>query len=462
MGRLETMLPLIVITILNNVVFTQLLRNLPSCEQIWIGFSGGPDSTALLHLFYYWAKATQQPQKISALHIHHGLQKEADEWALHCRNVCTNLAIDYHEQRINVQPVAGKSTEDVARRMRYAAMAQRLTSKDVFCTAHHGDDQAETVLLQLIRGSGPQGLAAMPESRRLGAGWLYRPLLNVSKEAITDYLKRFTSTPVIDDPSNADPTVARAFVRHRVITLLKQHYPSITKILVRNARWQQEALEILRMQAAKDLMTVHCRDRNTLSCDVLAALPLARSRAVVRLWIKKKGYPCPRSVQLDRWLANVLSAGPDRSPVMQLGNIEVRCYRQYLYFVRPLPKETINVFKSKHWSWTLLSKQKLPVGYLRAVYTKGPDLLHANLINQSLYIRFRQGGERIKLSSESKSHPLKDLWQKYAVPPWERWYIPLIYRGMELIAVPGLGVASCVANREHQFGWALLWEKNEA
>ncbi len=448
-------------TVLDKTTFASLVKNLEHCKRIWIGFSGGADSTALLYLFCSWIKSIPQSPLISALHIHHGLHKEADAWAVHCRTVCSGLDIEYHEQRIAVRQVAGNSKEEIARKMRYATIAGLLADEEVFCTAHHGDDQAETVLLQLLRGSGPEGLAAMPVWRRLGVGWLHRPLLNVTKEAITNYLKRYPMVRIVHDPSNVDQALARAFVRHRLVPLLKQRYQGITKALVRSARLQQTAAEALKARAAEDLMVVRTPGQNALSCDALATLPRPRASAVIRLWIKLEGHPYPRSEQLNTWLESALLAGPDREPLMQLSTIEVRRYRRYLYLVNPLSESATKALRVKHWLWTPPVQLFLPTGILCAVYTKGPGLLHANLANQTLCVRFRQGGERLKLSMESKTRPLKDLWQKYAVPPWERYCMPLVYRDKQLIAVAGLGVASCVANQEHQFGWKLLWKKDE-
>ena len=444
-----------VITTLDNARFEQLINDLKIGGRIWVGFSGGADSTALLYVFSQWANA--HPNRwIGALHIHHGLHPDANAWATHCRAVASELTVAYHEERIDARPTTGESPEAAARRARYDIVAPLLGEEDAFCTAHHADDQAETVLIQLIRGSGPHGLAGMPGRRRLGQGWLCRPLLNVSKQALTDVANNYRIDPV-HDPSNTDPSLARAFVRHQLMPLLKQRSPGIVKVLVRNARWQREAANALNTFASIDLAMALDPDENTLNCDALATLSPTRAREVIRLWLRESGQRPPRSNQIQQWLSTVLSAAADRAPLMQVGTIDIRRYRKRLYLIQPPLKPTVDS-GSKCWQWTPPCPLTLPFGTLHAVHTKGPGLLRLPRNNPQLTVRFRRGGERLRLAEDAKTRTLKALWQKHSIPPWERKHIPLVYRNEELIAVPGIGVSANAASTHSQSGWSLSWQ----
>ncbi|MCU7883559.1 MAG: tRNA lysidine(34) synthetase TilS, partial [Candidatus Thiodiazotropha sp. (ex Lucinoma annulata)] len=268
------------------------LKQLPQASCCHLAFSGGLDSCVLLHLLA--ELRLQLPYELRAIHVHHGLQAEAGEWQRHCENICESHDIPLDNVQLTLTPIAGESIEAVAREARYQAFAECMGEGDLLLTAQHQDDQAETLLLQLLRGSGPAGLAAMPLLARFEPGWLARPLLQVSRLTLEAYAQQHALT-WHDDPSNQNLRFDRNFIRHQVMPLLRSRWPAASMTLSRAARFSGELLTLVKEEAEEDLVKARYGDSDTLSITALKQLHSVRLRNLLRHWIAASGATMPNS-----------------------------------------------------------------------------------------------------------------------------------------------------------------------
>jgi len=420
-----------------------LLGICPPTQRLWIAYSGGLDS----HLLLY-ALAQLRPQfELRAVHIHHGLHAQADNWAKHCQEVCQVLEIACEVKRVKVRLAPRESLEANARSARYDAIGQLLAPGDVVLTAQHADDQAETLLLQLLRGAGVAGLAAMPPISRLAKGWLVRPLLAYTRAQLQDYARQ-ANLHWIEDSSNADTRFARNFLRHEIMPLLQQRWPRVSHILSRSARHQAEADELLQILAEEDLQTCKGRTPEQLFLPALSRLKPVRQRNVLRFWIKKLGLPLPSTVQLQHIFSDIVTAKADRQPVVRWRGGEVRRYRDFLFAMPNLPPAP-----NRNLIWSFPETLPLPLGELRAVQGRGLSLE----TGASLQVRFRQGGETFRMRGYQRA--VKKLLQTAELPPWQRPFIPLIYFENTLVAIPNIGVADGFVAQEGEMGWEIQWNE---
>lgn len=414
----------------------------------WIAYSGGLDSHVLLYLC-----AQIRTIKLKAIHINHGLNPRADVWAKQCAQVCRKWMIDFVVKTIQVNTSAGESLEDVARQKRYAIFAELLGQDDFLLTAHQQDDQAETVLLQLMRGAGPQGLAAMPRMKSLGNGFHVRPLLDFSRADLKKYVEQH-QLHWIEDESNANIHFTRNFLRHEVLPILKKRWPTITRTLARVADHCAEAQHIVRDIALQDLSKVTASFPYTLSIRKLLLLDETRQRQVLRVWLEKLHFSLPSAVKMQKIQQNFLYARPDKTPHTQWGNVELRRYRDELYALSPVELSNMKQF----FSWDLQQLLTLPDGSVLCATLMTGEGLRADLKN--ITVRFRQGGEQCRLPGRRCHHDLKKLFQMWEVPPWQRMRIPLIYVGDRLIAVVGYFIDEEFAAKETQPGYLLTVSTN--
>ena len=425
------------------------LAQLPPARRYWVAYSGGCDSTVLLHAMA--ALREQLPVELRALHINHNLHEAAPEWALHCHHVCETLDIPLYEVNVDARGSKGESPEAAARAARYRIFTEVLQVGDGLLLAHHRDDQAETLLLQLLRGSGPRGLAAMPSHRPLGAGWLGRPLLGFSRQALCDYAAA-EGLAWIDDPSNFDTEFDRNFLRQQVMPLLQQRWPSAASTLARTAGLQAEAAELLQQLAEEDWQ--HCAgpQADTLRIEALSQLSPERQRNLLRYWIDSVNHlPLADQQRLNRILAEVIPAAEDAQPSVRWPGGQVRRYAGLLYLLAADPEPVTGPLR-----WDLTGTLELGDGrQLRTVSTTGAGLQAALQGNASLSVRFRQGGEVCRPAGRGHQHELKKLLQEWGVPPWQRPRVPLLYVGEELAAVVGYCVCEPYHAAEQQAGLKL-------
>jgi tRNA(Ile)-lysidine synthase len=426
--------------------FQRILQGLSAVQPphvCVVAYSGGVDSHVLLNLCY------MSGLSVRAVHIHHGLQAEADSWDAHCRNVCANIGIGYKCIHVDAQPEPGESPEDAARNARYRALAKELGDGEVLLTAHHQDDQAETLLLQLMRGSGPAGLASMPLIKPFANGYHMRPMLGFSQQQLKAYAEEHKLV-WIDDPSNADTSYDRNYIRRQVMPVLARNWPNATRALSQAAALQQDTLEIIEAMAATDLAAISNQQHNSLSITKLMQLPEARQYNALRYWINNAGFDKPRRNILQEIIDSVLPAAEDAAPLVLWGNTEIRRYHDALYILRALNSHEI------HHVYAWDGEQPLYVETLhlelRLEQVKGKGLKQ-DAVARGLTVRFRQGGEQIRPQGRQHTHSLKKLMQDAGIPPWQRNRIPLIYIGHELVCVCGYWVAEAFSVAADQQGW---------
>jgi tRNA(Ile)-lysidine synthase len=407
-----------------------------------IAFSGGLDSTVLAHAL---AQCSDVP--VLAIHIDHALQTDSANWSEHCAQIAAAFEIEFLSLSVNVQLESGKGPEASARDARYAALHAELNAGDWLLSAHHREDQAETLLLNLIRGSGPAGVAGIGNIRRFGAGWLVRPMLNVDRADILQHASD-QGLQWIEDPSNTDRRFDRNFLRHEVLPRLKERWPDIATRLQRSAGHAGEASQLLIELAAIDLESLGSRAAR-LPIDGLAELSAARQRNVIRFALRGLGLSTPTAVQVDRILNEVIPARLDAQPLVSWPGAAVRRYRNGLYL---LPENLAEAIET-----TPLQGEKLELGVgLGALhFESGADIgISPELLSEGLTIKPRVGGEKFQPQGQSHTRKLKKLLQEEGVVPWMRDRLPLIYSGERLVAVGDLWLAEDTVARP---GVAVSW-----
>lgn len=427
-----------------------------SADRLTIAYSGGMDSHVLLHLLAT-EPAIWSQYRLTAVYIDHGLQAASAAWGEHCAQVCQTLGLPFQVIKVDARPGSGESPEAAARRVRYAALAAHLQPNAALLTAHHCDDQAETLLLQLLRGAGPHGLAAMPAAARLGGRWLLRPFLTIERSELLAYA-RAHQLHWIEDTTNSDSRFDRNYLRHRVLPLLTERWPAAQRNLARSAQLCAETADWLDTEAASDLArSVINGQANALSLTALCELSELRRRNLLRYWLRRLGLPVPDRRQLHHALHDLLTARPDRQPCARWPGTELRRYHDVLYAMRPLvphdPDQSTTWYVTAN-GWPTLS---LPgIGYLRLEKNRGLGLRATVLAGGSLSVRFRTGGERFRPVGHRHSRELKKLLQEADIPPWQRDRLPLLYRDTQLLAVVGLGIAAEQAAAADEWGWQPL------
>ena len=409
-------------------------------ERVVVGFSGGLDSTVLLHALKAAGHA------VRALHVHHGLHPDAARWEAHCEALCTEWQVPFASVRVQVRRDGGEGPEAAARRARYAAFAEHLGEGEVLALAHHRDDQAETFLLRALRGSGVDGLAAMRRWRPLARGAVWRPLLELSRAELLTYAQAH-GLRWIDDPSNADVTLDRNFLRQRVLPLLRERWPQADVPLARAAALTAEAADLLDEEDARALAAVRTADPQALSRDALRRLPAPRRARVLRRWLAALHLPPLPAEGLARIEAELLPAREDAGAAFAWSGAVVRAWRDLLHVEAehaPLPAR---------WEapWDGRLPLVLPDG--GALTLEGAPALPVPLT-----ARARRGGERIALPGRTHSHALKHVLQSLGVPPWERDRLPLLCDGEDrVLAVADLLYAAPFDAWLRDHGARLRW-----
>jgi len=398
------------------------LVQMPMVSRYRVAYSGGCDSHVLLHALASLRERLEVP--LDAIHVNHGLSPQADAWSEHCRRTCESLDVPLIEVKVHAHPGLGESPEAAAREARYAAWRDLLETGDGLLLAHHQNDQAETLLLQLLRGSGVKGLSAMAVCSEFAAGWLGRPLLDYSREALCRYAEQ-QGLHWIEDPSNFDTDLDRNYLRHKLVPLLRERWPSANLTLSRAARHQAEAAMLLAELGEQDYR--HCRSETDDSLSVARLLTLnpARQRNLLRYWLADRlGLPLPDSKHLKRIVDEVLYASPDANPLVSWAGVEVRRYGGFLYAMttRPTPGQPVPL----DWDPLQQPELHLPGQILRAEPRQGAGLSLAQIRQHGLRVGFRQGGEQCRPLGRGHRHELKKLMQEWRIPPWQRQQVPLL------------------------------------
>ncbi|RNF86363.1 tRNA lysidine(34) synthetase TilS [Montanilutibacter psychrotolerans] len=434
-----------------------------------VGHSGGLDSMVLLHALATSAQTGHR--QLRALHVHHGLHPDADAWAAHCQRACDELGVPLRIVRVEVPLDGGEGVEAAARHARHAAFAAELGDGEVLALAHHRDDQAETFLLRALRASGVDGLGAMRAWRDFARGHLWRPLLEVPRAVLQDYAARH-DLRWIDDPSNADHAFDRNFLRHRVLPLLRERWPTADAALARSAELAAQAGELLDHGDAEALAQASTLDPHCLQLPPLLALPEARRARVLRRWIATLQLPPLPGNGVERIERELLACAPDSQARFRWGSrwgglgapepgkpagdetpgprtAEVRRWRDLLHagwYQSPLPP-------GWRQGWDGSAALVLPDG-------ASLRLSGAARFDSMFEVRTRHGGERITLPGRGHSHALKHVLQTLGVPPWQRERLPLLFDGEELLAAGDLAYSARFDAwlREHAAG--LSWTRS--
>ena len=422
---------------------------------MWVAFSGGLDSAVLLHLCHALRTEHGSPD-LAAAHVHHGLHVEADRWAGFCQASCDALDIPLTIRHVDARHAAGESPEAAAREARYTALRSLIRGGDALLTGHHQDDQAETVLLQLFRGAGPAGLAAMPEWAAFGPGYLGRPLCGWRREVLADYARRHRLR-WIDDTSNTDSRFARNFLRTRILPRLEERWPGLAGSLARSARHCAEADALLGELASEWLDSVREPSSNALSVDALAAYALPRQRLILREWLRVSGCGRPPEKVIARVLDEVLGARPDRQPGVRWGRAQIRRFRGELHLLRPVTEFRPTAVIP--WSGAAPLALAPDNGTLYAMARPGPGLDPAAWHRQSITVRYRRGGERLHIAGRDGTRELKKLLQEARIAPWLRDRVPLVYLDDRLAAVADLWVTAPFAGNPAAENFRLVWER---
>ena len=434
----------------------QAFQRATGANQYCVGFSGGLDSTVLLHAMK--ALSVEDGGNLRAIHINHGLSADSQQWSDWCAAICDGLQIDFQVTRVHLAPRPRQSMEAEARRQRYQAMAESLLPDEGLVLAHHLGDQAETVLLQLLRGAGPRGLAAMPWLSPLGRGWKLRPMLGLTRKQILQWAED-RKLSWVDDPSNQDEAMDRNFIRSRLMPLLENRWPGGSKALNRTARLCAETSDLLDELAGEDARKL--ADGRRIQISGLQALGPARARNLLRFAIRSQGLPVPPERQLRSGLSDLLQAGPDRQPDVSWAGGGLSRYRGWIYILPRGRHEYDCEAPEQTWFPPGAIQLGCVAGTLRGIEASGAGL-SAAVAQGGLRVGFRQGGERIRPAGHAHSRKLKQLFQEAGVVPWMRRTTPLLWSGEELAAVGDLWIADWAKAKPGKPGVQIVWENHEA
>lgn len=385
-----------------------------------VAYSGGPDSTALLHALCALPEA--RLRGLRALHVDHGLHADSAGWSGHCRRFCAVLDVPCEVIRVQVETHRGEGLEAAARRARYAAFAQALREGEWLLLAHHRDDQAETVLLKLLRGAGPEGLGGMRERRSFGRGQLWRPLLSLSRAQLREHAEAH-GLACLDDPSNADTRLSRNFLRHEILPRLVAHWPQTVDSILHGAALSRAAADALRAQWLPAFERLHDPADGSLAMPGWLALPPGLRGPLLDHWLHARGLSAPTAAQRAQ-IERQCHARPGQTPSIRWPGAELRIWKDRLWALSP--QASIAPDWQRAWHGEPLA---LP---------DGGELRLANpqaRLQAALTVRLRRGGERIRPAGDAHSRELRDLFQQARLPPWRRLACPLLYHGEELVAV---------------------------
>lgn len=409
-----------------SLLTSDWLTQLERYQRVFVGFSGGLDSTVLLHSL---AAQSAIFSKLTAVHVNHGLSPNAWVWQQDCQQFCAVLKIPLVIK--SVEFARQSNIEETARKARYQVFAQLLEQSDCLVLGHHLNDQAETLLLQLFRGAGIEGLSAMSDAKKFVQGDLLRPFLHHSRQTLEDYAQ-LNQLQWLDDESNQDISFSRNYVRHQVLPLLSARWPGIINNLARTSAHCQQAQANLDDLARMDCPAL-AQASNQLVITTFSHLPSSRITNILRLWFKVNQIRLPNTLTFNRLLSEVINASQDANPQISWDEVSVRRYQQNLYLVKRQLKSSAPVI-----AWTSFP-DSLDLGELGTLYAKAKDKGLMIPPESKIEVRFRQGGELFYWRGQSKQ--LKKLLQEWQLPPWLRDQIPLLYINGELAAVIGYAIS---------------------
>lgn len=439
----------------SSFIIERVREKIGDYKKILVGFSGGIDSTVLLHTLCQIKNNLNPSLQIRAIHIHHGLNIKADEWEQHCAQLCQQWDIPFICHHVSVDP-SQKGIEAAARDARYQAYREVLEVDEILVTAQHLDDQAETFLLALKRGSGPAGLSSMPESlpfiAKQGQTRLLRPLLTIPRVDLEQYMQA-QHLPWVEDDSNQDDRYDRNFLRLHILPRLTARWPHISNAIARSASLcaeQESLLDELLQETLEGMMDY----RGGLFIDELAACSSAKRNALIRRWIGLHQLPMPPFNQLERIWQEVALARQDAEPVCRLGRVEVRRYQGALWVV-----SRVENLAGQQYTWLYPAPFELPesLGVLQVM--EGLGQIRPPEPHESVTVRFGLQGT-LNIVGRHRSRSSKKIWQELGVAPWMRERIPLVYYNDQLITAVGCFITPEGLIDDELPGIAIDWQKN--
>jgi tRNA(Ile)-lysidine synthase len=438
-------------------VSAALLPLLAANSTVLTGLSGGVDSVVLLHILH--RLAPRHSFSLSALHVHHGISSNADDWADFCKALCEDCSIPLHIEKVDIAPLRSHGIEAAARKLRHSAFAAR--GCDFVALAHHADDQAETLLLQLLRGAGVRGASAMPLISapgvlNAGACSVIRPLLRCTRQEILSYA-RAHQLRWIEDESNADDNYPRNFLRHQLLPLLQQKFPAYRSTLSRSALHFAEASQLLDELASADAALF--MQGGTLAVAALQDLTPPRARNLLRFYLHQSGAAMPQAVQLDDMLQQLCSARLDANVCVAYGHWQVRRYHGKVHVLQALCE--FDRLVSLPWQNEAVLEWAALNARLVFTQTQGAGISLAKLRQGKVVLRTRCGGETMRAHLHAATRSLRNLLQEQHVLPWLRDRLPLLYCNEELVCVVGVAIAAKYQATEEEAGISVLWEASE-
>ena len=423
----------------------------PRATRFVVAFSGGADSLALLHAFAR-TRVDAPDFRLCAVHVDHRLHPESSRWARQCTDVCVRLSVDLTVLELDFEAYdAGHVDEGAARAARYAAFERFLRVGDVLCTAHSKDDHVETVLLNLLRGAGPRGLAGIPRRRRLGNATVARPALGVSRADLHAY-SRATGLPIVHDPANANPRFSRTVLRRAIIPVLEARWPGARSAMARTANLNRESARLLYALAAIDLEPAGGIGGAMLDVDEVAALEPARRRNAIAGWLRGHGIASPGERRIDQIANQVVEARSDAMPCVSLGDVDVRRYRGRMRLVPRMAPVVTQVVRN----WRI--PETLTVAHGSLAWESCIDGgLDDSVRDASVSVRFRGDDARWMRPLGGRGRSLKKRFQSLGIPPWERGHVPLVYAGNELAAIGSVWINPRLAASSATPGWRIVW-----
>lgn len=414
-------------------------------KRIAIAYSGGLDSTVLLHMAHHFA--VSNGYTLYAFHVHHGLNLRADDWLHHCENECRRLGIPFDSRRVALDKNSGDGVEAEARAKRYQALGDMCHQHDIplLLTAHHEDDQVETVLLQLMRGTGIAGLSGMeaisrpPELFSDKKPVLGRPLLSLSRKDLESWLAE-TDVSHVNDDSNEDLKYTRNAIRHKLVPVLEGLFPGFEKRLARTAQHARSAQRLLDAMAEKDLECCSS-DRHTLNLETMCTLDGDRIDNLLRRWLSVNGVRMPSTAWLLQAKQQLMDAREDARIDLQLDGYTIRRYRQNISLGKSI-ESSGNEPHPLEIQWHGENTFRLHQWHGRLCFEEDETGFDIDWIQRrKLRIEPYRGSARLKLAGRP-TKTLKALCQEQGIPAWERQFLPLVFFEDELVYVAGIGISA--------------------
>jgi len=427
----------------------QLSLRLPESSlarpSVLVAFSGGLDSRVLLHGIYQ-AYQSDLLASVRVAHVNHGLQKEADQWQVFCQQICDQYQFPLLTRKFHLS-LENKNSEQAAREARYHFFEEIIQKNEWIVLAHHLNDQSETILFRLLRGTGLHGLTGMPRSRPLGQGYLLRPFLNISRDELQAYAEEH-QLEWIEDPSNQTNDYSRNFLRNKIIPMLYDKWPQLDKSLKNFSQIVDDQVSILDEVAREDIKSLSFNDKS-LDIGGFKNLSRARQRNSLHYWVKKQSLLSPSKIEIEE-VINQLDAALENAIKVKIGGGWVRSYDGKLYFcLLEEPKVLVEEVVWNDLSVNLLLENgvELILSDENVVSEKKQQnnlQIRKPLSNEVVKILPRSGGELTTPNYRRHSTDLKKIYQELKVPPWKRKWLPLIYYNDLLVAVPGVFVEQSV------------------